>query len=179
MHEPNMRNATFLASLAVATAFGVFTTVAVWSLWIRDVPVDIISFDTQVVEELLPDGSSAIPQIEGYAKPSIMAGDEVPVRGLHCVAGNREVRVIGSMWWERLDPQGFRVLVDDDVPVVLAPGCETFRYSNPMPAVVSAAVNASGDDVQTWRITGTVTPISVNGKRVGWETETFLIVAEG
>jgi hypothetical protein len=175
----DMRNVTFLASLAVATAVGVFTTVAVWSLWIRDVPVDVISFDTQVIEELLPDGSYAIPQVEGYNKPSVMVGDDVPVRGLHCVAGNREVSAIGSMWWERLDPQGLRVLVDDDVPVVLENGCETFRYSNPMPAVVSAAVNTSGDDAQTWRITGTVTPISVNGKKVSWETETFLIVAEG
>ena len=174
-----MRDAAFLASLAVATAVGVFTTVAVWSLWIRDVPVDLISFDTQIVEQVLEDGSYAIPQVEGYEKPSVMAGDDIPVRGLHCVAGSQVVRVIGSMWWESTDPQGTRIPVDEDVPGILNYGCETFRYSNPMPEAVIDRVNASGDDAQTWRITGTVTPINVNGKQVSWETETFLIVAGG
>lgn len=168
-----------IASLAVAAAFGVFATVTVWSLWIRETPVDIVSFDTQVIEELLDDGSFGIPQVEGYEKPSIMVGEEVPVRGLHCVAGNQEVRVIGSMWWESINPQGFRVLVDEDVPGILNYGCETFRYRNPMPEAVVERVNTSGDAAQAWRIVGTVTPINVNGKQVSWETEIFLIVAEG
>ena len=168
-----MQRLEFWLLNAIGLAIGLVLATAVWLL-MRDDPYDPLSYEPQVVEDLV-DGVTVVPEVDGFDGPAVRLGATVPVAGIRCVDDDHPVDVVGSMWWVRVDRPGTRVQVVDDVPRELIPGCELLRFDNAIPVEVMRIVDEAGVP-QVWRISGSVTPTAPGGVTETWQTEPFTLV---
>jgi len=141
---------------------------------------DVFAFELQSIEAVADDGTLTIPRVDGYDQPSVTVHESVPVRGSRCTLEpyGGGIDVTANVWWERLEPApGLFVhdLVDFDTTVENG-DCITLEFLNPMPPQVSAHIIADNNQVERWRITGSVEPLLADTNTALFETESFLII---
>ena len=119
----------------------------------------------------------------GVRGPSAHVGDDVVVTGIKCNDSDVPVTVRGSYSWVSVEPRGAVVPTGEGL-TQRRPGCETFRFENPMPDEVIQRSEELLDRGITpiWYIAGFDEPIAHDGTvgvRRAWQTENFSIVADG
>lgn len=132
-------------------------------------PFDPLVLPTQVIDS----------RIEGYTGPTVRVGEDVQVSATKCSTADEPVMVQGSLSWQSIRPPGSVVHVGSGTGE-RDPGCQTFQFTNPMPAEVadrSRALFAQGYTHAVWKISGVETPIG-HAAAVArtWETEAFRVI---
>ena len=173
---------TQAVTAAVSVTAAMLIASVVWLVFLADPPPrDAIHFSAQRVEAVSETGRVSVPVVYGFDEPSILVGDDVPIRGERCVESwvDEPFEARAHMWWERVEPTpGFRVTVLDDFDSEITDlGCVPLTFSNPMPSEVVARIVADQQESEVWRIVGSVDPIGLEGGRVAtFATESFIVV---
>lgn len=143
---------------------------------VRDEPAfDPIRFEPQRIQRVDPEtGVVVVPTVKGFdGIPAIRVGEQVPSIGVRCNSAGREVRAVGSVYWERVDQRGARITVVEDFPATIEDGCVPLRFENDIP---DELIEDLGDRAQQWRLAGSTRPVVPNGVEAPWTTESFWIV---
>lgn len=185
------RSSRWMNALAVAlAAVGVVTVGAILLLGRVGEAPDIpeppaIQYDPVRILEVTSSGLVRVPQVDGFDKPSLMVGDDVPLEFSRCADFGDDVDMITALsttYWVNQD-SGDEFLHADPVEVELSAGCITVRVALGMPNAVAVAnvgnFAASADELPTlgtWTITGTLDPVDDEFDAVSWRTEQFFLV---
>ena len=104
--------------------------------------------------------------------------DAVTIDGVKCY--DERVEVIGSFWWQSVNPPG-AIAGTASGAAERDAGCHEFRFVNPVPLEVLELDGVLGG--AEWIITGIETPIDASGGREGlphsWRSEPFRLAAVG
>ena len=140
-------------------------------------PYNPLVWEVQRIERVETDtGNVNVPFVYGYEQPSISLGETLPARGLRCNNDTEDVDVVASMWWKREDVIGDRIVVFEDFPDTIVPGCITLTFENDIPTEVSGMMVSHEDESQVWKITGSVLPTKEGGVESTFVTESFILV---
>ena len=141
---------------------------------LRTPPFSPLSYSTQQIARITDDGRLDVPEVHGVEAPSVYVDELVPALGDVCNDSDDDVKVSGSIYWERLTPRGYRVEAGrgtNEIP----PGCRSLFFENAIPdGVVEDVLEA--DEPELWQITGRVEIDEPNGGSTQWRTEEFWIV---
>lgn len=172
----NRLNRWLLALFIALLMFGALESVLVFRALTDDPgPEVLLEYDTQTVAN----------RIDGVEGPAVRIEQDGTVEDIQVTAtkcNNRDdvpLLVQTRVSWDTLDPRG--TIIEDWVgPQEIAPGCETYEYTNPVPKLVVERTLQLVDDFSTlncvkWAIVGLDSPADPNILPARFQTETFCI----
>ncbi len=121
--------------------------------------------------------------IRVVATDPIRLGEDLVVTAIACTRVDEEITVETTQSWVSVNPPGTVVDVGTGL-TIRQPGCTAEQLKYPMPVEVVRRIGKLVDEGHTetvWRITGTDTPLQIDGRRGmprTWTTEEFTVVVE-
>ena len=169
--------------IGAMTAVSALLLVLILSLVITGpAPTQAVFYETAKIVRVDDNGDVTIPQVEGFAAPSVEVADgEVPVQLSRCLDADIVDSVTGTAFtWFVSGATGERYQFSDGTSFELQPGCAAPRFglAFPRPVLVEAAdfVDFRDEDFSSWHLEGEYHFDDDQYENGAWRSETFLIV---